>query len=559
MTDGIALTPAQPERIPGDFHRNAKKAPRVAHPTKRTKDGKRPTWVYYGRPSGLGKEIGNGFLLSKYQQRMVALGMAADPSLIEQALAWVGKTNDDEGFREAMDDIATRAADAAKAGLAADRGTHVHALTEDHDTDGDPIARMERGESLGLPAEAQRALVLAWSQFLEHWGLEVLATEAKMVHDGLRVAGTLDRIVRATRDINVETAGRYEHISAGTVFVLDVKTGKLRLDEKTGSPKWWHDYAIQIHAYASGVPYDAETDERGEWPWPVDQNVAAICHLDVRAALAGEAKATFVTVDLRGGQVGADLVQEVGNWEARTDLFAVGETIGVPVEQPAEIAAPSTEGTPPPFDAPVAAVAEVTPSTTSATPSTDGPPPFDAPSSVPPAGSDTPADPVPTMPVGRAEQLAQVPDRLTIDEGDDAHPLEVDTWRESYERLLAENPAAASWIGELGNQAQHIRRSFHMGGPNPIRTDRRLSIMAGLVRMARAGADDDETLRSLLALTFDEDWPFFAHVRPGAALGLLDAAEAAIFAAHADALSDGRLIAAGVTPDGNHVRLRPAA
>lgn len=468
MTDAPNGTRLVADRTPGDFHRNANGQPRVAHPTKMLKDGSRPAWVHYGRPSGLGKKIGDSYRLSLYQQRMVARGFVVDPTLIERGQALADMTNDDPEFRTLGDEIAKAAQDAAKASLAADRGTHVHALTEDHDTDADPVARMERGELLGLTPDAQHACINAWRAFLDHWGLEVLATEAQMVNDRLRVAGTLDRIVRATRDITIG----YEVINAGTVFVLDIKTGKLRIDDRTGKPMWWHDYAIQIHAYASGQPYDTATDTRGEWPWPIDQRIAAICHLDVRAAMEGEAKATFVTVDLAAGQVGADLVAEVDSWGDRTDLFVIGDAVSVPVAEPRT----------------------------------------------------------------REAEMAQLPVG-PFDEGDTPHPLEVDTWRAMYQRINADNKAAASWMRRLVEDAITKGVSFHMKAETGGKiTERRLWILAGMLRMVEAGEDNDDSLRTLLVLTFGEEWPLFANVLPGHALGLLDAVQARTFAAHADAL-----------------------
>lgn len=83
-------------------------------------------------------------------------------------------------------------------------------------------------------------------------------------------------------------------------------------------------------------------------------------------------------------------------------------------------------------------------------------------------------------------------------------------------------------------------RSFHMreetGGKV---TDRRLMILAGLVRMCWAGEDNDDSLRTLLVLTVGADWPDHRSNTAGRALGQLNATEAATFAAHADAMNGG--------------------
>lgn len=534
MTPAVDGTQLVADRTPGDFHRKADGSPRVAHPTQMLKDGSRPAWTYYGRPSALGKKIGDSYRLSLYQQRMVAKGFVVNPSLIDQAAALADLTNDDAEFRTLGDTIARAAQDAAKASLAADRGTHTHALTEDHDTDADPIARLERGEALGLTADVQRSLIATWRQFLDHYGLEVLATEAQIVNDALRVAGTLDRIVRATRDITIG----YEVVPAGTVFVLDIKTGKLRLDDRTGKPMWWHDYAIQIFAYASGRPYDTATDTRGEWPWPIDQRIAAICHLDVRAAMEGNPTARLVLVDLAAGAVGADLVREVDAWGDRTDLFVLDEAITTTTKENYDgtadhdgycrddrVASGDEESDGVGDGVRVARAGDIDCRS----------------SAIPDAG---------TLRPDRAAELSQVPTGQP-DEGDRPHDLEVETWRTQYQRVNAENKAAASWMSNLVAQAQAAGVSFHMkesvGGKV---TRRRLSILAGMLRMVAAGEDNDDSLRTLLVLTFGEDWPLFANVTPGHALGLLDADQAAIFAAHADVMTRGVLNQSDRTPAG---------
>ena len=135
----------------------------------------------------------------------------------------------------------------------------------------------------------------------------------------------------------------------------------------------------------------------------------------------------------------------------------------------------------------------------------------------------------------------------TPDEGDTPHTLESDLWREMYDTIRTGNPAAASWIGELSKQAASALVPFHFKHGDEVRiTTRRLWILAGLVRMANAGHDTDDMLRRLLATTVDADWPLFANVRPGHALGTLDATEAQVFAGLADLLAcdDGTMRAA---------------
>lgn len=122
------------------------------------------------------------------------------------------------------------------------------------------------GEALGIPLDVQDALVAAWRQGIEHFGFEILAVEARCVDDRWRQAGTLDRIVRLTHDLQfvLPETGEVVTLPAGWVGILDIKTGELRVDGG-GFLDYWHTYAVQVASYAQSVPYDTETDTRGTW------------------------------------------------------------------------------------------------------------------------------------------------------------------------------------------------------------------------------------------------------------------------------------------------------
>lgn len=370
--------PAAQERKPGEFARHPKTgAPYVSDPTKTRKPtGTKPQLiakceergievppkatigvlqellgpeqaapVQYGRPSALGKQIENLTNLQKWSERAVALGMFLDfiaaseqattPSLVVglDELADDQLTLDDELARELLDKIAVKAKNIAQAGIAAERGTHTHALTEDFDNEADWIERARSGTDLGIPIEAQRALVEAWEQMLDAEGIEILAVETAVVDDTWRQAGTLDRIARLTRARSFTIAGgEIVTLPAGWVGVLDVKTGGLRID-RSGHPEYWHGYAVQIASYAQAVPYNPDTDLRGEWEWPIDQQWGIIAHLDVKAALAGQAECRLVLVDLEAGRYAGQMCVAAREWEKRRNVFSlvVDEPFVVPV------------------------------------------------------------------------------------------------------------------------------------------------------------------------------------------------------------------------------------
>lgn len=296
--------------------------------------------VQYGRPSGLGKQIEDSTNLQKWAERMVALGIGSDGELISAAVDLAGMDHESAEFRHAADAIARRAKTVAQAHLAAERGTHHHELTEDFDNDRDPVERFAAGEQLGVSAAVQTALLQAWAEMLHAFDIEILATEATCVDDEWRMAGTLDRVCRLQRDLRfVTTGGEIVTLPAGWVGILDIKTGRLRLDNN-GFVAFWLGYAVQCASYAQSVRYNPDTDERTAWEWPIDQRWAIIAHLDVLAALDGEAVCRLVLVDLEAGRHAGALAVAARAWEKRIDVLSI------PTDDLAVRVKVSTEGFP---------------------------------------------------------------------------------------------------------------------------------------------------------------------------------------------------------------------
>lgn len=340
---------------------------------------------------------------------------------------------------------------------------------------------------------AMAADIDAWQQMLANTGISVATLEPIVVLDAHTVAGKPDMAETIVPGFDDPLIG-------------DLKTGS----DLTYA---WRSIVVQLAAYAhadniyeQGEAADGSQDRRLPMP-PVSQQHAIVFHLP-----AGQAICTPYIIDIAVGWTKFQQSLAVDAWRKQKNLAVpLSDFLGAPSPVPA---------------------AALTAATAPA-----GPPPFDA----APTPAPTPA------PMERAEQLDAVPDRMP-DEGGQAHSLEVDTWRESYDRLRERDPDAAAWIKNLAVQAQNHQVSFHMSG-NEAKTDRRVAILAGLVRLAKADAADDETLRALLSLVVRADWPQFANVPAGRALGLLDATEASTFADLALDLVDGRL-RASVSDDG---------
>lgn len=322
-------------RTPGDFMRDGGGTPWVTNPDGAVvKSGPRkglPKLEKYGRPSSLGKDIENTYNLDRWNERQIVHGIAKtiafpdgddDEAWVDAMVALSDREFDD--CKSELDAIVVNAKARAKANLAAERGTHTHLLAELDDTDRDPIAAMENGEALGIPIEAQKAMLEAWRLLCLQHNLEILATEQTVVHDEWRQAGTLDRIVRLGSDL---TFANGVTITAGTVLLCDIKTGKLRTSPNGATINYWHSYAVQCCVYAESKPYHCGVgdgdDRRGEWDYLMTARWAVIAHIPVEDALNGAATARLVLVDIDAArEVIEDVIMRAREWQARKDLFA---------------------------------------------------------------------------------------------------------------------------------------------------------------------------------------------------------------------------------------------
>src|SRR5918995_2258557 len=154
----------------------------------------------------------NTYALEQWRKRMVALGMAMSPPLVEQAAAHF----DD---RDRLDQIAEAAMRVAKAHEAGERGTALHRIAERVDLDLDWI---ETPTSLKLRAD--------WLAALEHAELEIVPelVERIVVYPEHMLCGRFDRICRRKN---------------GSLVMVDLKTGEQAI-------KYPHTMAIQLGLYA---------------------------------------------------------------------------------------------------------------------------------------------------------------------------------------------------------------------------------------------------------------------------------------------------------------------
>jgi hypothetical protein len=330
MTTDVFMQGVRPQGLQkgrGGFLRSTDDSPYVSDPSgELVKTGARRGEVKrlkYGSPSNRGREIENDAGLVKYKQRLSLLGIGMEPSLATACSHLADYVVGSPEFNTAADAIVVCADRLTRSSLAADRGTHGHLLCELWDQNPNrgcgvfcvPRDVVEAGCALGLDEATQGAVLDAWVDMLADNGLEVLAIEASCVDDRWRLAGTLDRIVRLTRHLTfVKASGELVMIPAGTVLILDIKFGKCRKA-----------HPIQIASYAQSRPYDTDLEQRGEWPFTIDQTHALIAHGDFGDDTR-PVTIELVWVDLVAGREhGGQCVVDAKAWAARGDVFSVAQ------------------------------------------------------------------------------------------------------------------------------------------------------------------------------------------------------------------------------------------
>lgn len=244
--------------------------------------------VPYTRATTFVGAVEDTYNLSKWQQRMVALGLADRPDL----LLSVGAHRDDKA---ALNRICEDAQEAAKAHAAATTGTALHLLTE----------RMDRGLDVGVVPEAYVADLAAYATATQD--LEAVHIEAFCVQDWLKVGGTPDRVVR------------YK----GQRYIADLKTGSIE-----------HGYlkiAAQLAMYARSNLYDVASRERSRHE--ADTQRGIIIHLP-----AGTGTCTLYWIDLLEGWEVVKVARAVR--EKRSLSFSKLLTGLGAVEPPAPVAPP---------------------------------------------------------------------------------------------------------------------------------------------------------------------------------------------------------------------------
>jgi hypothetical protein len=202
--------------------------------------------------------------LARWQQRMVAIGLADRPDL----LLSVAAHRDD---RDQLNEICGKASEAAQAHAGATIGTALHALTE----------RLDRGQELGVVPDQYLPDIAAYTEATK----DLVATHIEQftVLDSLKIGGTPDRVVKYRRK-------RY---------IADLKTGSIEY----GIGK----IAMQLAVYARSHCYDITTGQRTSHDADLERGI--IIH-----SPAGTGTTTLHWVDLLTGWEGVKHAKWVREW-----------------------------------------------------------------------------------------------------------------------------------------------------------------------------------------------------------------------------------------------------
>ncbi|MGO9102990.1 MAG: hypothetical protein ACLP9Y_27475, partial [Mycobacterium sp.] len=166
-------------------------------------------------------------------------------------------------------------------GAAARNGTSLHKESEHVDRGGKPRR---------LPAPFDNDIP-AYQKTINDFGIVWTAIETFRVFDEWRVAGTADRI------------GWYR----GRLTVADLKCGSIDYPGK---------FALQLAVYAHSVPYNTETDTRGEREEDLDLTRGLIIHLP-----AGQGRCDLYEINLEKGWEACQLAHQVWQWRDTRGLL----------------------------------------------------------------------------------------------------------------------------------------------------------------------------------------------------------------------------------------------
>lgn len=306
----------------------------------------------WSRATTIAKSVADTFALSMWQQRMAVKGLTMRPDLYALACGYDVSADKDD-----LNAVCEQSRAAAGDKVAANLGTAMHAFT----------AAVDQGQKPNIPP-TMRSDVDAYSAALQAYGLEIVPQmiEKRVVTTASSegIAGTFDRVYRATRDVDLKMADkRVLHLKAGEHVIGDLKTGR---DLSYG----WGEIAIQEAIYAHAInehgiwdpegkewdllPLGASEGTDGPMPSTVREDVGIVVHLPIQKK-AGAPACVLYAVDLEQGWQALELCMKVRKWRKAKQLAAPLEIVDQPTAVPAPVEVTEQQAPSSGFDRPTAA------------------------------------------------------------------------------------------------------------------------------------------------------------------------------------------------------------
>lgn len=299
--------------------------------------GKASAWT---RTTTFAEAIADSFALTQWQLRMCLLGLVKRPDLMERVRSIVQAHGSDVPLhelaklqRQVLNGIHEDARLAAGSKERARKGTILHKHSQEID--------MGR-KGLGDVPEEFRADATAYVTAMAANGLECIPDliERSTCVPDYEVAGTFDRVLRVTRDLEpvVLDEGRTVQLHEGEFVIGDVKTG-------TDLSYAWLEILIQLAIYAMGVSTSGvAVPERGPkgtpiWRWAslaefgidkIRTDVAIVMHVPY-----GEGRAQMKYADLITGTRGAKICRQAIQYnKIEPSEAAIGEYVVIDRRKP---------------------------------------------------------------------------------------------------------------------------------------------------------------------------------------------------------------------------------
>lgn len=386
----------------------------IPHP----QTGTEQSWI---RATTWASSVAETFGISKWEQRLVAVGLARRPDLLAQVASVVDP--DDPDAKTLLNKLVVEAHEFAGSAVGRNNGTALHSFGE----------HVDHGRQVQIP-EPYDADIAAYQAEMARQQITIdpVLIERIVVCCQLGVAGTLDRILG--------------HTSWSKPRVGDLKTGK-DLSYAAG------EIAIQLAIYANAETIWDQQDQVHLAMPEVDRDVAVVMWLPV-----GKAHCELLEVNIADGWEMAATCGIVRAYRARKDLLQP-LTSFVP---PATALAPAQTVTEPP---------SVTPPVAAPAPSGAGTPPAAAPlppadQVVPPtapAPQLAPATP-PCSPERRAWIVQRISDILTVNA--DAGAALAQAWPAGIPTFRSSDTHTDADVDQVAAACSAVEQRFQLEFPH---------------------------------------------------------------------------------------------